>query len=89
MLEVRVSALPVQQRDIFAKSVSRYRGGSRVLYCRAAGLTPEFIRGAPLDRLLVVAANLGINVPPRVVVASLPDVAASLRKAIIMFIHIG
>jgi len=68
-----------QERQIFKKGVALYKGVARVEYCRAVGLTDEYVNNASAPELTIAAMNTGVK----------RTKTCSLKSRMLMFIKFG
>ena len=68
-----------QERQIFKKGVTLYKGQARVEYCKTVGLTEAYLRSATSHQLVMVANNVGVA----------PSSDCSLQNRLCMFIKYG
>jgi hypothetical protein len=81
-------------RNTFAEGIDIYSSSSRLAFCRAVGLTPEWIATADMNQLIVALGNLGIPLTPLVNrtkhvdgVRPLPNILDAFREGLTYFIH--
>jgi len=53
-----------EERATFMEGIDIYTGASRIVFCRAVGLTATWLEHADFDRLLLAISNIGITITP-------------------------
>lgn len=65
-------------RYAFAEGIDVYSSNSRMAFCRAVGLTSEWVQNANFDTLLLALGNLGLNL-------TVPIIRARARAALLPY----
>lgn len=65
-------------RYAFAEGIDVYSSNSRMAFCRAVGLTAEWVQSANFDTLLLALGNLGLNL-------TVPIIRARSRAALLPY----